>query len=292
VPAGQIDPDRDLLGDFEKDGFAYAPDRSGLMALPVGTQRILGLFNFSNMNVSLDKIAGRRGTNTLVNDYGFPDQPMLDEMTAKALAVLERKKDGFVLMVEGASIDKSMHPQDAERAIGEMIDFDNAIGLALNFARARADTLVLVTADHAHGFDVYGTVDGQLFNALDAATPDPAQKQAFRIPQQAVQEMQGKRSVLVVDAENKVQYREVAATTRSGNDWIVESGLTPGEMIVVEGTGKARPGAPVKPTVIEVSQIGAAKNDGKGEPKGDAKSDAKSGGASKAAEPAKKAAGQ
>ena len=130
---------------------------------------------------------------------------------------------------------------------------------------------------------------GQLVRVI---MPSLTQKQAFRIPQQAVQEMQGKRSVLVVDAENKVQYREVAATTRSGNDWIVESGLTPGEMIVVEGTGKARPGAPVKPTVIEVSQIGAAKNDGKGEPKGDAKSDAKSGGAGKAAEPAKKAAGQ
>jgi len=122
-----------------------------------------------------------------------------------------------------------------------------------------------------------------------------------------VQEMQGKRSVLVVDAENKVQYREVAATTRSGNDWIVESGLTAGEMIVVEGTGKARPGAPVKPTVIEVSQIGVAKNDGKGGPKGDAKSDAKGdakvdakgdaksdakSGAGKAAEPAKNPAGQ
>ena len=129
---------------------------------------------------------------------------------------------------------------------------------------------------------------GQLVRVI---MPSLTQKQAFRIPQQAVQEMQGKRSVLVVDAENKVQYREVAATTRSGNDWIVESGLTPGEMIVVEGTGKARPGAPVKPTVIEVSQIGAAKTDGKGEPKGDAKSDAKSG-AGKAAEPAKKAAGQ
>lgn len=141
---------------------------------------------------------------------------------------------------------------------------------------------------------------GQLVRVI---MPSLTQKQAFRIPQQAVQEMQGKRSVLVVDAENKVQYREVAATTRSGNDWIVESGLTAGEMIVVEGTGKARPGAPVKPTVIEVSQIGAAKNDGKGAPKGDAKSDAKGDAkvdaksdaksdAGTAAEPAKKAAGQ
>ncbi|MCX5689406.1 MAG: alkaline phosphatase, partial [Planctomycetota bacterium] len=106
VPPGQIDPDRDLLAAFEKDGYAYAADRTSLMAMPAGTQRILGLFNFSNMNVSLDKIAGRRGTSTLVNDYGFPDQPMLEEMTSRALEALVLNDAGFVLMVEGASIDK------------------------------------------------------------------------------------------------------------------------------------------------------------------------------------------
>lgn len=127
---------------------------------------------------------------------------------------------------------------------------------------------------------------GQLVRVI---MPSLTQKEAFRIPQQAVQEMQGKRSVLVVDGENKAQYREVVANSRSGNDWIVESGLQPGELVIVEGTGKSRPGAPVKPTVIEPSQIGKAdmkgdgKGDGKGEgkgdgkaaPKGEAKSDAK-----------------
>ena len=91
--------------------------------------------------------------------------------------------------------------------------------------------------------------------------------------------------MLVVDGENKAQYREIVANSRSGNDWIVEGGLQPGEMVIVEGTGKSRPGAPVKPTVIEASQIGKAdmKGDGKGDargdgkaaPKGEAKGDAK-----------------
>ncbi len=134
---------------------------------------------------------------------------------------------------------------------------------------------------------------GQLVRVI---MPSLTQKEAFRIPQQAVQEMQGKRSVLVVDAENKAQYREVVANSRSGNDWIVESGLQPGELVIVEGTGKSRPGAPVKPTVIEASQIGKseAKGDGKGVAKGDAKGDAKANakGDAKAdakAEPAKNA---
>ena len=50
-----------------------------------------------------------------MDDYGFPDQPMLYEMTAKALRVLDRQKKGFVLMVEGASIDKQAHAMDSER---------------------------------------------------------------------------------------------------------------------------------------------------------------------------------
>jgi membrane fusion protein (multidrug efflux system) len=120
---------------------------------------------------------------------------------------------------------------------------------------------------------------GQLVRVV---MPSLTQKQAFRIPQQAVQEMQGKRSVLVVDGENKAQYREVVAVSRSGNDWIVESGLEPGERVIVEGTGKSRPGAPVKPTVIDVSQIGKAA------PKADAPA-AAGADAAKAAGPAKSA---
>jgi alkaline phosphatase len=109
------------------------------------------------MNVALDKMDGRRkqgqgvgndGKNRVVDDYGFPDQPMLDEMTAKALAVLERKKDGFVLMVEGASIDKQAHAMDTERWMLDTIEFDRAVALARDFAARRGDTIVIVTADH------------------------------------------------------------------------------------------------------------------------------------------------
>ena len=69
---------------------------------------------------------------------------------------------------------------------------------------------------------------------------------AIRVPQQAVQELQGKRSVFVVDAESKAAYREITATMRLGNDWVVEGGLQPGEAVIVEGVNKVRPGAPVK----------------------------------------------
>jgi alkaline phosphatase len=151
---GQLDKDRNLLADFQSAGFQYAADKTALDAVDMRTtDRLLGLFAHSNMNVALDKMDGRRSKlrgidNRVVDDYGFPDQPMLDEMTAKALAVLERQKKGFVLMVEGASIDKQAHNMDTERWMLDTIEFDRAIKLAQEFARTHGDTLVIVTADH------------------------------------------------------------------------------------------------------------------------------------------------
>ena len=151
---GSLDKDRNLLADFQAAGFAYTPDKSTLDTIdPSKTERLLGLFALSNMNVALDKIDGRRakaqGQNgRVVDDYGFPDQPMLDEMAAKALAVLDRQKNGFVLMIEGASIDKQAHAMDTERWMLDTIEFDRAVALAKAYAQSRSDTLVIITADH------------------------------------------------------------------------------------------------------------------------------------------------
>ena len=151
---GRLDKDRDLLADFQAAGFRYASDKSAMDAIdPAKTERLLGLFAHANMNVALDKIDGRRNkargvTGRVVDDYGFPDQPMLDEMTVKALGVLQRQKNGFVLMVEGASIDKQAHNMDTERWLLDTIEFDRAVKVVREFARTRSDTLVIVTADH------------------------------------------------------------------------------------------------------------------------------------------------
>jgi alkaline phosphatase len=145
---GQIDPGRDLIADFQAAGFYYAPDKAALDAAPAGTTKLLGLFSLSNMNIALDKVDGRRGNSAVVDDYGFPDQPMLDEMTAKALEVLSQNRRGFTLMVEAASIDKQAHNMDSERWILDTIEFDRAIDVAKRFAERNRDTLVIVTADH------------------------------------------------------------------------------------------------------------------------------------------------
>lgn len=148
VVAGALDATRDLLADFQKVGFAYAANATQLKALPATTGKLLGLFALSNMNVASDKIDGRRGSPAVVNEFGFPDQPMLDEMVDAALPILAKNPAGFVLMVEAASIDKQAHNMDTDRWILETIEFDRAIARAKAFAAANPDTLVLVTADH------------------------------------------------------------------------------------------------------------------------------------------------
>jgi membrane fusion protein (multidrug efflux system) len=70
---------------------------------------------------------------------------------------------------------------------------------------------------------------------------------AIRVPQQAVQELQGLKSVYVVAAGDKAEPRQIVASYRLGNDWVVDSGLAPGDRVVIEGTGKLKPGALVKP---------------------------------------------
>jgi alkaline phosphatase len=61
---------------------------------------------------------------------------------------LGRKKEGFVLMVEGASIDKQAHAMDTERWMLDTIEFDRAVALAQAYAAEHGDTIVIVTADH------------------------------------------------------------------------------------------------------------------------------------------------
>lgn len=171
VPAGNIDTNRNLIADFQSAGFYYAADKAAMDAAPANQKKLLGLFNTGNMDVALDKIAERRGGAAVGTVATFPDQPMLDEMTAKALEVLNREKKGFVLMVEGASIDKQAHNMDTERWIADTIEFDRAIEVCLEFQKKNPDTLVVVTADHeCAGINIIGgtrVTDAQLRDRAD-----------------------------------------------------------------------------------------------------------------------------
>jgi alkaline phosphatase len=183
--AGASDPNRDLIADFKTAGFTYVEDADGLKAASASPpRRLLGLFGYGNMNVALDKVAKRRGTplpdgTYVVDHYHAPNQPMLDDMAETALSVLSKNRKGFVLMIEGAHIDKQSHLMDADRAMGEVLEFDRAVGVARRFADAHEGTVVVVLADHeCSGFSLIGALTGGVAGARslpsDAAVLDPA----------------------------------------------------------------------------------------------------------------------
>jgi len=62
----------------------------------------------------------------------------------------------------------------------------------------------------------------------------------------------------VIGADNKASVRQITATQRLGNDWVLDSGLQPGEIVVVDGLQKVSPGATVKPVFAIPPTAGAA----------------------------------
>ncbi len=78
--------------------------------------------------------------------------PVLAEYTARALESMHSKHpEGFLLLVEGSLIDVAGHDNDAKVAMEETLDFDRAVGVAMRWAAAHPNTLVLVFADHSTG---------------------------------------------------------------------------------------------------------------------------------------------
>ena len=85
-------------------------------------------------------------------------------MTTKAIDILQARSGdkGWFMMSEAASIDKMMHVLDYDRALGELLELDDTVKASierLKYHKILEDTLILVTADHGHGFDVMGSVD-------------------------------------------------------------------------------------------------------------------------------------
>jgi len=67
------------------------------------------------------------------------------------------------------------------------------------------------------------------------------------VPQRAIVQVQNLRSVFTVEAGDKIAVRPVTTGQRVGENWIIESGLKPGDQVVVEGLMRVRPGMIVKP---------------------------------------------
>ena len=160
-----------LFGDA---GYNVVLNKTSLLDTANDT-KTLGIFSLSNMAKWLDRnvyTENLKGNEDAPDGKGgdATDQPGLKEMTIKALEILTTRSSekGFFLMSEAASIDKMMHALDYDRALGDLLELDDTVKAAIEFLEGTGqlnDTLVLVTADHGHGFDVMGSVDTRYLNA-------------------------------------------------------------------------------------------------------------------------------
>ena len=122
---------RNLIAEAITAGYEYGCTEAALDGLTPGYHQFIGLFGFEKM--------------------GWPYNPTLADMTATALDSLATDPEGFFLMVEGSQIDNAAAAGDGAKMIDDVRTFDDAVRVAVDFAVANPDTLLIVVADHETG---------------------------------------------------------------------------------------------------------------------------------------------
>ena len=119
---------------FEENGTEYIKDDIEAFRKYDGAGKVWAIFAESDMSYDIDRDPSK--------------EPSLEEMTAKAIELLSKDKDGFVLMVEGSQVDFAAHATDPIGIVSEFLAFDRAVGVAMDFAKKDGNTTVVVLPDH------------------------------------------------------------------------------------------------------------------------------------------------
>jgi len=121
-------------------GYEQIDTRTDLMALDEDTEKVWGMFASGAMQPDQDRqwMSGN-------------DEPSLAEMTERAIEFLSNDKDGFFLVVEGSQVDWAGHANDPFYMVTDFIAFDDAVKVALDFAKKDKHTQVIAFPDHNTG---------------------------------------------------------------------------------------------------------------------------------------------
>ncbi len=153
---GGPDAGKTVIESAADQGYTVITNANELEDVSPDTELVLGLFSSGNMALEWNGTPAQpfpgSGPQVCEEDQRPAEQPSLEDMTMKAIEILDEQSNGkgFFLQVEGASIDKRDHASNPCQQIGENIAFDKAVEAAMEFAEEDKNTLVIVTADHAH----------------------------------------------------------------------------------------------------------------------------------------------
>ncbi|KMK75379.1 alkaline phosphatase [Alkalihalobacillus pseudalcaliphilus] len=137
-----------LIEEAMMSGYHFIEDRDNLLSLDGGHSQLLGLFAEEAMAPELDRDKEK--------------EPSLAEMTQASLQYLSKKDEGFFLMVEGSQIDWAGHAHDAVWAMTDTAAFEEAVQVALDFAKQDGNTLIVMAGDHETGGMTVGGYDEYL----------------------------------------------------------------------------------------------------------------------------------
>lgn len=127
----------DLMAALRHRGYQVTTDREQLQK--ADGEKVFGLFALGPMAPEIDR--PRR----------VPSEPTLAKMTRKAIELISADKDGFFLMVEGSQVDWACHANDPAHLLSDLLAYDDAVAVALEFARRDGQTLVIALSDHNTG---------------------------------------------------------------------------------------------------------------------------------------------
>ncbi|WP_201215259.1 alkaline phosphatase [Halochromatium roseum] len=131
-----------LVEVLEQRGYQLPTTAAALAGLTSG--RAWGMFASSHMMPDLDR-------RYRLSQGEQVTEPSLAEMTSKAIELLSQDPDGFFLVVEASQVDWGGHATDPAYMLHDFLAFDDAVRVALEFAKQDGETLLLGAPDHNTG---------------------------------------------------------------------------------------------------------------------------------------------
>eukprot|EP01094_Clydonella_sp_ATCC50884_P025328 TRINITY_DN6614_c0_g1_i1.p1 TRINITY_DN6614_c0_g1~~TRINITY_DN6614_c0_g1_i1.p1 ORF type:complete len:513 (+),score=170.91 TRINITY_DN6614_c0_g1_i1:97-1635(+) len=136
---GRRKDDADLLEEMRERGYQVITTKQEMdedkLSFP-----LFGCFADSHMSYEIDRVRSDP-----------VDQPSLEQMVRKALAMLEAKGKRFFLLIEGSRIDMAAHDHDAGAQYREIMQYQAAAKVVRGYVEENPNTLVLSTSDHSTG---------------------------------------------------------------------------------------------------------------------------------------------
>lgn len=124
---------QDMLQILAQNGYQLVLNAQGMEQ--TGHNKVWGLFAEKDLPYDIDR----------------KNEPSLAQMTSKAIDLLSKNQKGFLLMVEGSKVDWAAHDNAPVALMSDIKAFDDAVGVALEYAKSNQDTLVIVASDHGNG---------------------------------------------------------------------------------------------------------------------------------------------